>query len=91
MALTDDHLREIETLLGAPDSNAQAITELRRSLPGLSVTRCDPSDLGVETPFREFPRFSVHLVDGSDHCWRLTADPACATGLVVVQAKVSAE
>lgn len=90
MALTDDHLREIETLLGAPESDAQAVAELRRRLPGISITRCDPSDLGVETPFREFPRFSLYLVDGSDHCWRLTADPACATGLVVVQEKVSA-
>lgn len=90
MALTDNHLREIEALLGAPDADARAVTELRGRLPGISITRCDPSDLGVEEPFREYPRFSLYLVDGSDHCWRLTAEPACATGLVVVPVRVDA-
>ncbi|HVZ52575.1 MAG TPA: hypothetical protein VG986_11445 [Pseudolabrys sp.] len=90
MALTADDVREIETLLGAGEASAQALADLRRRFPGLSVTRCDPSDLGVETPFREFARVALHLVDGSDHCWRLTDDPARATGLVVVPLKVRA-
>lgn len=90
MALTADDVRDIETLLGAAEASAQTFADLRRRFPMLSVTRCDPSDLGVETPFREFPRFALHLVDGSDHCWRLTDDPARATGLVVVPLKVSA-
>lgn len=90
MGLTADDVREIETLLGAGEAGAQTLADLRRRFPGLSVTRCDPSDLGVETPFREFARFALHLVDGSDHCWRLTGDPARATGLVVVPLEVRA-
>jgi hypothetical protein len=40
--------------------------------------------VSAETPFREYARFDLHLVDGGSHCWRLTSDPAEATGLVVV-------
>lgn len=90
MALTADNVRDIEALLNAADAGEQTLAELRRRLPGLSVTRCDPSDLGVETPFREYPRFGLYLVDGSDHCWRLTDEPGRATGVVVVPLKVSA-
>jgi len=90
MTLTGDDLREIEALLGAPDANAQTLADTRRRFPHVSFTRCDASDLGVEQPYREFARFSLYLVDGHDHCWQLTSDPARATGLVVVQAKVSA-
>ncbi len=66
------------------------LTALRQQLPKLSLTRCDASDIDAETPFRAFPRFTLYLVDGADHCWKLTSDPARATGLVVVQHKVAA-
>jgi hypothetical protein len=36
-----------------------------------------------DQPFRRHPSFDLHLVDRSDHCWRLTADPARATGIVL--------
>ena len=84
MGLSASDITQIETLLGAPEADAQAVAELRRGFPKLSLTRCDPSDMGVEEPFRSFPRFELHLVDNSDHCVRLTSDPERATGLVVV-------
>lgn len=90
MGLTADDILEIEGLLGAPEADAQMLVDLRSRFPKLSLTRCDASDMGIHVPFREFSRFSLYLVDGSDHCWRLTADPGHATGLVVVQHKVSA-
>ncbi len=58
-----------------------ALAGFRNDFPGLSLTRCDLSDLGVEEPFREYPRFNLYLIDASDHCSHLTADPACATGV----------
>jgi hypothetical protein len=84
MGLTVDELAGIDALLGGPDADAQAPARIRQTFPGLSITRCDPSDLGAETPFREYERFDLYLVDGGSHCWRLTADPEEATGLVVV-------
>lgn len=90
MGLSANDLVQIEALLAAPGAQAQALALLRQSFPRLSLTRCDPSDLGDERPFRAFGRFELHLVDGTDHCWRLTSDPERATGLVVVMLKEDA-
>ena len=84
MGLSAEELAGIDALLGGPDADAEAPVRLRQTFPRLSITRCDPSDLGAETPFREYERFDLYLVDGGSHCWRLTADPEEATGLVVV-------
>jgi hypothetical protein len=83
MALSDADVRHIETLLATLPGGEQAVAAVRRSLPGLSLTRCDVSDMGGETPFRETPRYALYLVDGSRHCWRITGDPTQATGVVV--------
>jgi len=90
VALSTQDLAQIEALLTPRGGDAQALSELRRKLPGLSFTRCDLSDLGAEQPFREYPRFSLYLVDRVDHCWRITLDPARATGVVVAQHKAGA-
>ncbi len=83
MALTHADMMEIDALLGNPEAGAAAIAELRARFPKLSLTRVDPSDLGMDTPFRQYGRFSLFLVDGSAHCWSLTDDPGRATGLVI--------
>jgi hypothetical protein len=83
LALNDAALTKIDAALGEPDANSASLAGFRRDFPNLSLTRCDVSDLGVEPPFRQYPRFNLYLVDASDHCWRITADPARATGVVV--------
>lgn len=88
MALQDHDVKDLESLFAAAASSSELVSEVRRRFPGLSLTRCDPSDIGVEPAFRSFPKFDLHLVDGRDHCWQLTADPACATGIVLVMNKV---
>jgi hypothetical protein len=90
MTLSADELAEIEALLAAPDADTSVLVELRQRFPRISLTRCDASDVGVEPPFREFRKFTLYLVDGADHCWRLTGDAARATGIVVVPHKVHA-
>lgn len=85
MPLNEDALARIEAVLAPPDADGQAVAGVRRDLGGLSLTQCDESDMGVETPFRQYPKFNLYLVDASEHCWRLTADPARATGLVVAR------
>jgi hypothetical protein len=84
MALTAEDLAGIDALLGASDANAQALTSIRERFPKLSLTQCSRSEVDTETPFREYARFDLYLVDGGGHCWRLTQNPAEATGLVVV-------
>ena len=90
MALTETDLAQIETLLAVPNGDVPALSELRRRFPDLSFTGCDASDLGNETPFRGYQRFRLYLVDRGDPCWRITLDPARATGVVVGRHKVRA-
>jgi hypothetical protein len=82
MALGPNELLEIDQVLSAPDADARVFAQLRSRFPNLSWTRCDASDV-TESPFRSYSRFDVHLVDRSDHCVQITADPARATGIVL--------
>ena len=84
MPIADTELRDIESTLTASTDPARAIAALRRQFPALRVTTCDLSDIDLETPFRAWPHLALHLIDSADHCWRLTADAARATGLLVV-------
>jgi hypothetical protein len=84
MALADSELNEIEQVLTGPDASAVAFGELRRRFPHLALTRCDASDV-TEEPFRSYPVFDLHLLDASDHCAQVTADPARATGLILAR------
>ena len=87
MALSAEELAEIEALLEAPGADGRALADLRRRFPHLSLTRCDASDVDSDEPFRTYARFDLYLVDGADHCWRLTSEPERATGLVVAEHK----
>ena len=83
MTIGAEELARIETLLGGEDA-ANAPAQLKALFPKLSLTRADPSDMGVEEAYREFPAFTLYLVDGRDHCWHITTDPSLATGLLLV-------
>lgn len=87
MALTDEELIQIEAMLAATDADSRAFADLRRRFPEITVTRCDPSDVDGEIPYRVYRRFELYLVDGRDHCWRLCLNPDIATGIVVVPRK----
>jgi hypothetical protein len=85
MALTADALQEIRTLLAGEASAAERCARVRQRFPGLSLTRCEASDMNSEAPVFETAEFCVYLIDTSEHCVRLTGDPAAATGLIVAQ------
>jgi hypothetical protein len=84
MALAETELSDIENILAGPDAAADAFAEVRRRFPHLALTRCDASDVGEE-PFRSYPAFDLHLLDASEHCARVTDDPAQATGLILAR------
>lgn len=85
MALTENDLAQLEALLGSAAVGENPLANFRQRFPGLSLTRCDASDMGGDKPFRTYPGFELYLVDGSNHCWRITGDPTIATGIVVAQ------
>ena len=88
MALSADDLTRIEALLGAAEADAQTLVALRRQFPGLSLTRCDASDV-IEEPFRSFAAYDLHLMDVSDHCPVVVSDPAAASGLILAARSVA--
>ena len=81
--VSPDDLARLGKLLAEPPQGGNPLADFRSCFPGLSLTRCDASDMSGEVPYREYPSFNLYLVDGRDHCWRLTGDPAAATGVVV--------
>ncbi len=92
MSLGTDELAAIDDLLAAdspcaPGGDSSALASFRKRFPRLSLTRCDLSDIDTETPFRVYSRMSLFLVDASDHCWRITSDPAQASGIVLARHK----
>jgi hypothetical protein len=87
MALGADELSEIDRVLSEPGADARVFAELRRRFPHLSWTKCDANDVN-ETPFRSYTRFEIHLVDRSDHCLQITADPMRASGIVLADRNV---
>jgi hypothetical protein len=88
MALGADELAEIDRVLSGPGVDAGVFAELRRRFPHLSWTKCDASDL-TETPFRSYCGFELHLVDRSDHCLQITADPMRAGGIILATRDLS--
>ncbi|KRR17634.1 hypothetical protein CQ14_26195 [Bradyrhizobium lablabi] len=82
MPLGTDELIEIERVLAEAKLDASSLSELRRRFPQLAVTRCDASDV-TERPFRSFPHFDLHLIDGCDRCVQITTDPARAIGILL--------
>lgn len=84
-ALTAEKLSEIETMLGDPNAEPSVLADFRQKFPGVSLTRCDASDVDGEKPYKQFPRFTLYLVSAINHCVSITPDPAYATGIIVVQ------
>lgn len=88
MSLTVEQIDAIAALANARfaegASRDAVVKAVRETLSGLTVTGCLEGDV-TERPFREEARWLLFLVDGSDHCWKLTADPAKASGLVIAE------
>lgn len=85
MALTTDALKQVQSLLETEVPVGERIANLRQAFPGVSLTRCDAGDIDTETPVLETTEFNVYLVDTSEHCVRVTEDPARATGLILAE------
>jgi hypothetical protein len=82
---TATELAQLEALISASDGGSRVVGEFRSRFPGRSLTRCDVSDMGAEEPFKQFSQVDLYLVDGRNHCWHITGDPALATGVVLAK------
>jgi len=82
--LSAEQLLEIEGLLSGPEADPSVLQDFRQRFPGISLTRCDASDVDGERPYKEFACFTLYLVNAHDHCVTVTRDPSAATGIIVV-------
>jgi hypothetical protein len=85
MPLTDSDLAQIRELLETDQPVSARIGSIRAAFPKISLTRCDASDMDTETPALEFGNFNVFLIDTSEHCVRITTNPASATGVIIAE------
>jgi 5-carboxymethyl-2-hydroxymuconate isomerase len=83
MPITAEQLREIDRLLTAGAADVAMVASLRKLGPGMTATRCDASDMADETPYRSYVHCNLYLLDGRDHCVRVTGDPTTATGVII--------
>ncbi len=83
MAIAPAQVSQIDAALAMAQADSQTLASLRRLAPALAITRCDEIDMRDETPFRVYENLSLYLIDGRDHCWKITQDPGCATGIAL--------
>ncbi len=83
MGIAPEQMCEIEKALANAAPDAETVAALRRLAAGVFITRCDAADIEDEAPFRSYAHCNLYLLDARDHCVKVTADPAQATGLVL--------
>ena len=83
-----ERLDQIVAVLARAGISGETIGALRLAFAPIHFTWCQDDDLGegsTAAPARSAPTFRLYLVDGRDHCLRLTADPGSATGILVAE------
>lgn len=83
MGIGVEQLTQIDEFLETAAADHAAVSGLRRLAPGLTAMRLDRTDVRDETPFRSYANVDLYLLDGRDHCVKITSDPSVATGLVL--------
>ncbi|MDP3010010.1 MAG: DUF6129 family protein [Methylococcales bacterium] len=61
------------------------ITQLRAEFAPLHFTYCYDDDISGRTPAIETDTFNLYLIDGREHCLKMTDDYEAATGIVVAE------
>jgi len=84
MAISAELMQRIDAVLAQASADGPTLARLRGLVAGLTATRCDANDLADSKPFRSYERCTLYLLDGRDHCMKITDDPTTATGVVVV-------
>jgi hypothetical protein len=61
------------------------ITQLRTEFAPLHFTYCYDDDISDRTPVIATEKFNLYLIDGREHCLKMTNDYEAATGIVVAE------
>lgn len=84
--IAQDLAEAIAARVAAAGTSETTLSELRQTYPDMHFTYCMDDDIQSEIePFLSRPGFNIYLVDGRDHCLKLTKNAEQATGLVLAE------
>ncbi|EIJ42506.1 hypothetical protein BegalDRAFT_1627 [Beggiatoa alba B18LD] len=83
--LTPDIAEQIALQVELQGLDDAVLTTLRQAYPHLHFTYCMDDDITTPAPVMERKGFNVYLVDGREHCLKLTRDFESATGIVLAE------
>ncbi len=82
--ISSSRLAQIVQRVERQEINGQLLSRLRKAYPDLHFTYCMNADVMEDiSPVEKRAEFNVYLVDGREHCLRLTTDHNVATGVVL--------
>ena len=81
--ITPRQLNDIARWAESRGVDYAALSHLRQVYPGLYFTHCLDDDINEVEPALRGAGVNLYLVDGRQHCLRLTEDFQAATGVVL--------
>lgn len=81
--ITPRQITDIARVAIAEGLTPATLTDLRRIYPGVYFTSCLDDDIIETEPVLQGAGLNIYLVDGRQHCMRLTKDFQAATGVVL--------
>lgn len=78
-------IQQVAEVVRRAGLSEQTLSALREGFSDIHFTYCMDDDLGVAEPFRQGEGLNIYLIDGREHCLKLTSDLDLATGLVLAQ------
>jgi len=83
--ISPEQLQTIADKINGQDLNETVVGALRGEYPGVHFTYCMDDDLPNNEPLFEGAGFNIYLVDGREHCLRLTESYDNASGIVIAE------
>lgn len=83
--ISSEQLQSIAFAINAHSLNESVVALLRGQYPGIHFTYCMEDDIFNHEPVLACNGFNLYLVDGREHCLRLTREYADASGIVIAE------
>jgi hypothetical protein len=83
--ITEAQLQAVSDRITSAYLDDALITSMRTEFAPLHFTYCYDDDISDRTPVIETDKFNLYLIDGREHCLKMTNDYEVATGIVVAE------
>lgn len=83
--ITEAQLQTVADRIASAYLDDALIACMRAEFAPLHFTYCYDDDISDRTPVIETEQFNLYLIDGREHCLKMTNDYEAATGIVVAE------